>query len=94
MSTFMRCRHRRARVQLMTHYVPRGRAPAVRLRDNDERAAFRQLIKVTGIGPNAFRGVSGLSVADSIEPSLLPGVSACLPRCPALATSRAPAGTV
>ena len=54
------------RVQLMAHYVVREDAHLLfGFATNDERAAFRQLIKVTGIGPKvALAVLSGLSVAE------------------------------
>jgi Holliday junction DNA helicase RuvA len=50
----------------MTHYVVREDAHLLfGFATNDERAAFRQLIKVTGIGPKvALAVLSGLSVAE------------------------------
>ncbi len=66
MSTFYALPATGERVQLMTHYVVREDAHQLfGFATNDERAAFRQLIKVTGIGPKvALAVLSGLSVAE------------------------------
>ena len=66
MSTFYALPATGERVQLMTHYVVREDAHLLfGFTTNDERAAFRQLIKVTGIGPKvALAVLSGLSVAE------------------------------
>jgi len=66
MSTFYALPATGERVQLMTHYVVREDAHLLfGFATNDERAAFRQLIKVTGIGPKvALAVLSGLSVAE------------------------------
>jgi len=66
MSTFYALPATGERVQLMTHYVVREDAHLLfGFATNDERAAFRQLIKVTGIGPTvALAVLSGLSVAE------------------------------
>ncbi len=66
MSTFYALPATGERVQLMTHYVVREDAHLLfGFATQDERAAFRQLIKVTGIGPKvALAVLSGLSVAE------------------------------
>ena len=66
MSTFYALPATGERVQLMAHYVVREDAHLLfGFATNDERAAFRQLIKVTGIGPKvALAVLSGLSVAE------------------------------
>ena len=66
MSTFYALPATGERVQLMAHYVVREDAHLLcGFAPNDERAAFRQLIKVTGIGPKvALAVLSGLSVAE------------------------------
>ena len=66
MSTFYALPATGERVQLMTHYVVREDAHLLfGFATNDERASFRQLIKVTGIGPKvALAVLSGLSVAE------------------------------
>lgn len=66
MSTFYALPATGERVQLMTHYVVREDAHLLfGFATQDERAAFRQLIKVTGIGPKvALAVLSGLSVGE------------------------------
>ena len=66
MSTFYALPATGERVQLMTHYVVREDAHLLfGFATNDERAAFRQLIKVNGIGPKvALAVLSGLSVLE------------------------------
>ena len=66
MSTFYALPATGERVQLMTHYVVREDAHLLfGFATNDERAAFRQLIKVNGIGPKvALAVLSGLSVTE------------------------------
>jgi holliday junction DNA helicase RuvA len=53
-------------VQLVTHYVVREDAHLLfGFATEEERAAFRQLIKVTGVGPKvALAALSGLTVAE------------------------------
>jgi len=66
MSTFYALPATGERVQLVTHYVVREDAHLLfGFATQDERAAFRQLIKVTGIGPKvALAVLSGLSVSE------------------------------
>ena len=66
MSTFYALPATGERVQLMTHYVVREDAHLLfGFATNDERAAFRQLVKVSGIGPKvALAVLSGLSVTE------------------------------
>lgn len=66
MSTFYALPATGERVQLATHYVVREDAHLLfGFATEEERAAFRQLIKVTGIGPKvALAVLSGLSVAE------------------------------
>ena len=66
MSTFYALPATGERVQLMTHYVVREDAHLLfGFATNDERAAFRQLIKVNGVGPKvALAVLSGLSVQE------------------------------
>ena len=66
MSTFYALPATGERVQLMTHYVVREDAHLLfGFATHDERAAFRQLIKVNGIGPKvALAVLSGLSVLE------------------------------
>jgi holliday junction DNA helicase RuvA len=76
MSTFYALPATGERVQLMTHYVVREDAHLLfGFATNDERAAFRQLIKVTGIGPKvALAVLSGLSVAELNQAIMLQDV--------------------
>ena len=76
MSTFYALPATGERVQLMTHYVVREDAHLLfGFATNDERAAFRQLIKVTGIGPKvALAMLSGLSVLELNQAILLQDV--------------------
>ena len=76
MSTFYALPSTGERVQLMTHYVVREDAHLLfGFATNDERAAFRQLIKVTGIGPKvALAVLSGLSVLELNQAILLQDV--------------------
>jgi holliday junction DNA helicase RuvA len=66
MSTFYALPATGEKVQLMTHYVVREDAHLLfGFATHDERAAFRQLIKVTGIGPKvALAVLSGLTVTE------------------------------
>ena len=66
MSTFYALPATGERVQLMTHYVVREDAHLLfGFATSDERAAFRQLIKVNGIGPKvALAVLSGMSVVE------------------------------
>ena len=66
MSTFYALPATGERVQLATHHVVREDAHLLfGFATEEERAAFRQLIKVTGIGPKvALAVLSGLSVAE------------------------------
>ena len=64
MSTFYNLPQAGAKVSLLTHFVVREDAQILYgFASADERAAFRQLIKVAGVGPRTALGVlSGLSV--------------------------------
>ncbi len=64
MSTFYNLPQVGAKVSLLTHFVVREDAQILYgFASADERAAFRQLIKVAGVGPRTALGVlSGLSV--------------------------------
>lgn len=66
MSTFYALPATGQSVQLVTHYVVREDAHLLfGFATEEERAAFRQLIKVTGIGPKvALAVLSGLTVAE------------------------------
>jgi holliday junction DNA helicase RuvA len=66
MSTFYALPATGQAVQLVTHYVVREDAHLLfGFATDEERAAFRQLIKVTGIGPKvALAVLSGLTVAE------------------------------
>jgi holliday junction DNA helicase RuvA len=66
MSTFYSLPATGQTVQLATHYVVREDAHLLfGFATEEERAAFRQLIKVTGIGPKvALSVLSGLTVAE------------------------------
>ncbi len=66
MSTFYALPATGEQVQLMTHFVVREDAQLLYgFATNDERAAFRQLIKVSGVGPKvALAVLSGLTVAE------------------------------
>jgi holliday junction DNA helicase RuvA len=66
MSTFYSLPATGQKVQLVTHYVVREDAHLLfGFATEEERAAFRQLIKVTGIGPKvALAVLSGLTVAE------------------------------
>jgi holliday junction DNA helicase RuvA len=66
MSTFYALPATGQSVQLVTHYVVREDAHLLfGFATEEERAAFRQLIKVTGIGPKvALSVLSGLTVAE------------------------------
>jgi holliday junction DNA helicase RuvA len=66
MSTFYSLPATGQKVQLVTHYVVREDAHLLfGFATEEERAAFRQLIKVTGIGPKvALSVLSGLTVAE------------------------------
>lgn len=76
MSTFYALPATGERVMLMTHYVVREDAHLLYgFATHDERAAFRQLIKVTGIGPKvALAVLSGLSVAELNQAIMLQDV--------------------
>ncbi len=90
MSTFYALPATGERVQLMTHYVVREDAHLLfGFATNDERAAFRQLIKVTGIGPKvALAVLSGLSVAELNQTVVLQDVKR-LTRVPGIGTKTA-----
>jgi holliday junction DNA helicase RuvA len=90
MSTFYALPATGERVQLMTHYVVREDAHLLfGFATNDERAAFRQLIKVTGIGPKvALAVLSGLSVAELNQAIMLQDVKR-LTRVPGIGTKTA-----
>ncbi len=66
MSTFYSLPATGQKLQLVTHYVVREDAHLLfGFATEEERAAFRQLIKVTGIGPKVGLAVlSGLTVAE------------------------------
>ena len=66
MSTFYALPATGERVQLVTHYVVREDAHLLfGFATEDERAAFRQLIRISGVGPRtALAVLSGLSVSD------------------------------
>jgi len=66
MSTFYNLPHTGERVSLLTHFVVREDAQILYgFGTPAERAAFRQLIKISGVGPRMALGVlSGLSVAE------------------------------
>ena len=66
MSTFYNLPHTGERVSLLTHFVVREDAQILYgFGTAEERAAFRQLIKISGVGPRMALGVlSGLSVAE------------------------------
>ena len=66
MSTFYNLPHTGERVSLLTHFVVREDAQILSgFGTHPERAAFRQLIKISGIGPRMALGVlSGLSVGE------------------------------
>ena len=91
MSTFYALPATGERVQLMTHYVVREDAHLLfGFATNDERAAFRQLIKVTGIGPKvALAVLSGLSVLELNQAILLQDVKR-LTRVPGIGNTKLP----
>jgi holliday junction DNA helicase RuvA len=66
MSTFYALPATGERLSLMAHFVVREDAQLLYgFATNDERAAFRQLIKVSGVGPKvALAVLSGLTVAE------------------------------
>ncbi len=66
MSTFYNLPQAGGRVSLLTHFVVREDAQILYgFGTSEERAAFRQLIKISGVGPRLALGVlSGLSVAE------------------------------
>ena len=66
MSTFYNLPELGAQVSLLTHFVVREDAQILYGFENaQERGAFRQLIKITGVGPRtALSVLSGMSVAD------------------------------
>ena len=90
MSTFYALPATGERVQLMTHYVVREDAHLLfGFATNDERAAFRQLIKVTGIGPKvALAVLSGLSVSELNQAIMMQDVKR-LTRVPGIGTKTA-----
>ncbi len=90
MSTFYALPATGERVQLMTHYIVREDAHLLfGFATNDERAAFRQLIKVTGIGPKvALAVLSGLSVAELNQAIMMQDVKR-LTRVPGIGTKTA-----
>ncbi len=90
MSTFYALPASGERVQLMTHYVVREDAHLLfGFATNEERAAFRQLIKVTGIGPKvALAVLSGLTVAELNQAVVLQDVKR-LTRVPGIGTKTA-----
>ncbi|WP_210544283.1 Holliday junction branch migration protein RuvA [Rhodoferax sp. PAMC 29310] len=66
MSTFYNLPELGAKVSLLTHFVVREDAQILYgFENSQEREAFRQLIKITGVGPRtALSVLSGMSVAD------------------------------
>ena len=66
MSTFYNLPELGAQVSLLTHFVVREDAQILYgFESAQEREAFRQLIKITGVGPRtALSVLSGMSVAD------------------------------
>ena len=66
MSTFYNLPGNGERVSLLTHFVVREDAQILYgFGSHDERAAFRQLIKISGVGPRTALGLlSGMSVAE------------------------------
>ena len=66
MSTFYNLPELGAQVSLLTHFVVREDAQILYGFENaQERGTFRQLIKITGVGPRtALSVLSGMSVAD------------------------------
>jgi holliday junction DNA helicase RuvA len=66
MSTFYNLPGVGDKVTLLTHFVVREDAQVLYgFASNDEREAFRQLIKISGVGPRtALAVLSGMSVAD------------------------------
>ena len=66
MSTFYNLPAVGEKVSLLTHFVVREDAQVLYgFGSGDEREAFRQLIKISGVGPRTARSVlSGMSVAD------------------------------
>ena len=90
MSTFYALPATGERVQLMTHYVVREDAHLLfGFATRDERAAFRQLIKVTGIGPKvALAVLSGLSVTELNQAIVMQDVKR-LTRVPGIGTKTA-----
>ena len=66
MSTFYNLPALGEKISLFTHFVVREDAQLLYgFGSNAERAAFRQLIKITGVGPRtALSVLSGMSVAD------------------------------
>jgi Holliday junction DNA helicase RuvA len=66
MSTFYNLPHTGERISLLTHFVVREDAQILYgFGTQAERAAFRHLIKISGIGPRMALGVlSGLSVSE------------------------------
>ena len=90
MSTFYALPATGERVQLMTHYVVREDAHLLfGFATLDERAAFRQLIKVSGVGPKvALAVLSGLTVAELNQAVILQDVKR-LTRVPGIGTKTA-----
>lgn len=66
MSTFYNLPELGAKVSLLTHFVVREDAQILYgFASNQERAAFRELIKISGVGPRtALSVLSGMSVAE------------------------------
>src|SRR5258706_5661707 len=69
MSTFYNLPSLAERVTLLTHLVVREDAQTLYgFGSSDERSVFRELLKVSGVGPRtALALLSGLSVADLIQ---------------------------
>jgi holliday junction DNA helicase RuvA len=90
MSTFYALPATGERVQLMTHFVVREDAQLLYgFATNDERAAFRQLIKVSGVGPKvALAVLSGLTVPELNQAVVLQDVKR-LTRVPGIGTKTA-----
>jgi Holliday junction DNA helicase RuvA len=66
MSTFYNLPNVGARISLLTHFIVREDAQILYgFGSAEERAAFRQLIKISGVGPRTALGVlSGMSVGE------------------------------
>ena len=69
MSTFYNLPQVGAKVSLLTHFIVREDAQILYgFASAEERAAFRQLIKIAGVGPRTALGIlSGLSVGELVQ---------------------------